>query len=162
MCVCVCVRERACVCVCMCVCVCVCTCIRACICVAHLYAYCFFFTQLCYSLGCHYFWYDNFKRAHSHFKQSTRLLASLPTCPSLVDAAKLKGFVGACKMILERPQNHVKTEMMTEERNEDEEEDEEEEEKGEGNVEEKTLVERLEHCRVSEPEVLTVTHCYTL
>ena len=131
-------------------CVCVCACVHEFMC-ACVFVY-MLFTQLYYSLGCHYFWHDDFKHAHSHFKQSTRLLASLPACPSLVDSAKLKGFVGACKMIQGRLQNQVNTELMAEEEEENEEEEEEEEEK--------TLLERLEHCRVGEPEVLTVVQSH--
>ena len=125
---CVCAHVRMCACVCACVHEVMCACV----------------------IACHYFWHDDFKHAHSHFKQSARLLASLPTCPSLVDSAKLKGFVVACKMIQGRLHNQVNMEVKTEEQNEEEENEEEEEEE-----EEETLLERLEHCRVREPEVYT-------
>ena len=60
-------------------------------------------------------------------------------------------------MIQERLQSQVNTEMMAEEQEENEEEEDEEEEEEE---EEKTLLEKLERCRVREPEVLPVVHVF--
>lgn len=86
--------------------------------------------QIYYSLGCHYFWQDDFKQAHLHFKQCMHLLDSMSTCPSLVDPAQLKGFLCACVNV----------------RGKESEGDETVEEDGDG----KTLVERLEYCRIND------------
>lgn len=91
------------------------------------------FMQIYYSLGCHYFWQDDFKQAHLHFKQCMHLLDSMSTCPSLVDPAQLKGFLCACVNV----------------RGKESEGDETVEEDGDG----KTLVERLEYCRINDQKV---------
>ena len=120
-------------------------------------------TQLHYSLGSHYFWRDNFKRAHSCFKQSRLCLASLSSCPPVVDAAQLHGFVRACQVMRAKVRRKTDVTVGTggeatllweEEKSEPEKDgDEEEEEEDDGGDEEKTLLDRLERCRVSDPEV---------
>ena len=109
------------------------------------------FVQLYYSLGCHYFWEDDFKRAHSHFKRCARLLDGLPTCPPLVDTAPLKGFLCACAQV------RSKLRVRGEDSASEEDDVEEREEKMEG-VGKDSLLERLEYCRISDLEVYTCTY----
>ena len=75
-----------------------------------------------------------------------RLLDSLPARPSLVDSAQLEGFVCACVNM--RRKAKVESERGDAEEEEGEEEEEEEEEDGG-----KTVLERLEYCRISDKEV---------
>ena len=56
-------------------------------------------TQIYYSLGCHYFWHDNFQRAHSRFRECDRQLNLLSRCPPLVDHGQLRGFTSACAQV---------------------------------------------------------------
>lgn len=159
---------------------------------------CLHFSQLYYSLGCHYFWQEDFKRALSRFKKSVDLLASLETCPSLVDAAQMKGFMLACRMVqakMKKKREDKKARKGTRKGAEEEleatiswdtdEEDKEKEEEGEGEeeeeegddeemeeegqrveveeeVKERTVLEQLEHCRISDPEVLPNVTVHTL
>ena len=109
----------------------------------------FFTTQIYYSLGCHYFWHDNFRRAHWRFKQCARQLNLLPGCPSLVDPAQLRGFTCASAQV------RLKRRVAGREG----EDEEEEGEKGEMETAEglgggrETLLEKLELCRINDIEV---------
>ena len=105
----------------------------------------FILPQIYYSLGCHYFWHDDISRAHSRFKRCTCQLSLLSVCPSLVDQAQLRGLECACVQV--RQKRRVAGEN-SEREDEDEEEDVEERGLAGG-----TLLEKLEHCRISDIEV---------
>ena len=101
-------------------------------------------TQIHYSLGCHYFWHDNFQRAHSRLRECARQLKILSGCPPLVDPGQLRGFTCACAQ--------VRTKRRAAGREGEEEEEGELESEGLCGGRQ-TLLEKLELCKIRDIEV---------
>ena len=149
--------------VCICGFVCMCVCTHVFVCVFACVYMCVCSMQLHYSLGCHCFWQDDFKLAHSHFKQCASLLE--PPCPSLVNDDQLKGYLCACAQVMAKMKKEGSGGADEGGNEEGEGEDMMGEVegglRGEGvDLDKQTLLEKLEYCRISDTEVTACIHVH--